>query len=92
MWSVNSFLFFEPGERLEKKDLKYGIIPTVIYGITVLMLNILKIKSGPYPFFYVYHQPVIVSILWFAGILGGMALIAEAGRRVRNHFSEVSHG
>ena len=90
--SCISFLFFEEGEPLSSKDLKYGIIPTIIYGAIVLMLNILRIKSGPYPFFYVYRQPVFMTILWLAGIIAGTALIAEAGRRFRNYISEAVHG
>ena len=90
--SCISFLFLEEGKHLSSSDLKYGIIPTIIYGAIVLMLNILRIKSGPYPFFYVYSQPVYMTILWLTGIIAGTALIAEAGRRFRNHISEAVYG
>ncbi len=90
--SCISFLFFEEVKHLSPGDLKYGIIPTIIYGAIVLMLNILRIKSGPYPFFYVYRQPVYMTILWLSGIVAGTALIAEAGRRFRNHIMEAVHG
>jgi hypothetical protein len=32
--------------------------------------------DGPYPFLHVYEQPVYMSIIWFAAILGGAYFMA----------------
>ena len=37
---------------------------------------IAKVIEGPYPFLYVYKQPVYMSVLWCVIILGGAYLIA----------------
>lgn len=69
--SVISFLFFESQIKLNKKHIFYSLIPTIIYGVIFLVLNILKIIEGPYPFFYVY------SMAWYSALLSllGVATI-----------------
>ena len=66
--SVISFLIFEPAIRLNKREIIWGIIPTIIYGVIIITLNILKIIIGPYPFFYVYNIPWYLTVLTCGGI------------------------
>jgi len=71
-----SFVFFEGGAPLEKKHVLYALIPTLVYGVVMLALNILRVVHGPYPFLYVYEQPVYMTALWYVAIFLGAYLIA----------------
>lgn len=73
---VISFLFFERGQELDKKYRFYAVIPTIIYAAAAILLNILKVMDGPYPFLHVCNQPVYISVLWCVVILGGAYLFA----------------
>jgi hypothetical protein len=41
-----------------------------------VILNVLKVLEGPYPFLYVYKQPWYVSVGWAVGIVGANFLYA----------------
>ena len=60
-----SFIFFDNLSKYDKSDIKYGLIHMGVYGIVLVILNILKVINGPYPFLMVYNQTIIVSIIWF---------------------------
>ncbi|MDD3795335.1 MAG: hypothetical protein PHE06_05065 [Lachnospiraceae bacterium] len=87
--SLISYIFFEGkmdnGRRTEsaKKDIMIAVLPTFIYAVIALILNIMKIMNGPYPFLHIYEQPVMVSVFWFVGILLGAALFAALIRFLR---------
>ena len=52
----------------KRNDNKYiPVIVTLVYGIVLITLNLLKVVDGPYPFLRVYNQSIFISILW--GIL-----------------------
>ncbi len=61
-------LIFFDNINVNKKDYLYSVSLTFIYALVLLVLNIVKILEGPYPFLYVYKQPVYMSVLWFAVI------------------------
>ena len=65
---------------LPLRDAAIAVIPTLIYAIIALILNLARRLDGPYPFLRVYRQPVSASAFWFAAILGGNYLIALAIR------------
>ena len=72
IFALVSYLFFENDFIPDVKSALIAMVPTLLYAIVATTLNILKIIEGPYPFLYVYEQPVFVSVLWFIGIpLGG---------------------
>lgn len=48
----------------------FGMAPAVFYEILSVTMNILRRWEGPYPFLYVYRQPVWVSIMWAVVMLG----------------------
>lgn len=72
-----SFLFFEPWPEYTPRKAAVALIPTVIYAAVTVTLNIAKVMEGPYPFLYVYKQPVYMSVIWVAVIIGGAYLIAR---------------
>lgn len=76
--STISFIFFEGDRRLnKKKTIYFALIPTFIYGLIMIVLNILKVVVGPYPFLMVYRQAWYMSIIWIIVILGGDYLISR---------------
>lgn len=73
-----SFIFFEGDRRLnKKKTIYFALIPTMIYGTILLVLNIAKIVVGPYPFLMVYAQAWYMVVIWLVVILVGDYLISR---------------
>ena len=75
--TVISFLCFEDYHDLTAKDASYAMIPTACYAVIMIVLNILHIVDGPYPYLRVYNQPVYMSVFWCFIILGGAYAIAR---------------
>lgn len=69
--SLLSLCILEKGNKITLRHSFYAMIPTLIYGVVAVVLNLLKVWHGPYPFLYVYEQPVYMSIIWAVVVLGG---------------------
>ena len=69
--SLISYVFFEEGSK--KKNI--GVIFTMIYATILIILNILSIVKGPYPFLEVKNQSPIMTVIWGLVIIGGSYLI-----------------
>ena len=67
---IISFILFAP-KVFTRKSALCAISFTLIYAIVAVLLNILRVWYGPYPFLLVYEQPIWASIAWSAGILLG---------------------
>lgn len=64
--SFVSFTLFEGDRRLnKKKTIWYALIPTVIYGIIMLVCNLTNTFTGPYPFMMINDNPVYVTVIVF---------------------------
>ena len=64
--SFVSFTIFEGDRRLnKKKTIWYALIPTVIYGIIMLVCNLTNTFTGPYPFMMINDNPVYVTVIVF---------------------------
>lgn len=74
--AIISFAIFDDIDIINYKQTILAMIPTCLYAIIIITLNILKIITGPYPFLKVYEQPVYISIIWFIVILIGAYIIA----------------
>ena len=74
--AIVSFLFMDPISQLNLSMVFIAWIPTVIYAIITVILNVLKVLEGPYPFLHVYKQPWYVSVGWAVGIVGANFLYA----------------
>ena len=48
---------------------------TLIYGTILIILNILKVVDGPYPFLKITSQSLFMSLLWGIIIIGGSYVI-----------------
>lgn len=71
------FLYFERHEFGGRKDVLWGLAPTGFYAVLALLMNILKWWHGPYPFLFVYEQPLWQTIGYAIVILGGGIGIAK---------------
>lgn len=78
-----SFLFFENDNMIMRKYTKIAVLPTIIYAVTAVILNVMHVMQGPYPFLMVYNQPVYMSVVWFVVIVGGAYLIACGIRKIK---------
>ena len=64
--SFVSFTLFEGDRRLnKKKTIWYALIPTVIYGIIMLVCNVSNTFTGPYSFMMINDNPVYVTVIVF---------------------------
>ncbi len=79
--AIASFLFVEK-QDVSRKDLIAAIIPTILYGAVMIVLNLLRVVVDPYPFLMVYYQPWYMSIIWIVLILGGAWLLAVMLRKM----------
>ena len=73
-----SFVLLERAPALPRRAVGRAMIPTLVYGGIMLAANVAKVYKGPYPFLYVYEQPLWTSCMWVMVILGGALLIAWA--------------
>ena len=76
--ALRSFVLLERAPALPRRAVGRAMIPTLVYGGIMLAANVAKVYKGPYPFLYVYEQPLWTSCMWVVVILGGALLIAWA--------------
>ena len=79
-----SFFVFEPVERLSKGEILKALIPTLVYALVTIILNLCRVIEGPYPFLMVYAQPWYASVIWCAVILGIAGLLAAGVLALHN--------
>ena len=75
--AIISFLAFAP-RIFSKKNTLRALSFTLAYAAVAITLNILRVWHGPYPFLFVYEQPIWASVAWSIGILLGAWGIARA--------------
>lgn len=86
--SILSYIFFELHTDLKVKHSLIATIPTLLYAIVTIILNILYIIHGPYPFLYVYEQSLLMSCIWFIVIVGGAFIVSMPIRILGKVFSK----
>lgn len=50
---------------------------TLAYGVVIMALNIIKVVEGPYPFLFVYRQPVWMTVVWSFVIVAVAYVVAR---------------
>ena len=63
------------------------VILTVIYGLTMMFLNVVGKIDGPYPFLRIRHQSRSASALWFFALIGIISAISFAVIFLAEHCS-----
>ena len=81
--SIITFIFFDEIETYNLKENIFSLSFTIIYAIVLIILNIVKIVDGPYPFLQIYNQSIIMSIVWAITILVITYIIALILRKLQ---------
>lgn len=90
---IVSTLFVDGDGALDQRAVPMAMVPTVLYAVVVIGLNIGRVLSGPYPFLMVYNQPWWASVLWTLGIVGGADALDHLLVAVKNRTaSRRNHG
>lgn len=69
LFSIISFMTIERGYKYKFGATSFVILPTLVYGIIMIILNIFGVVVGPYPFFMVYRFHWVIVTLWCAGVI-----------------------
>lgn len=75
---IGSFVLLDEGRDLAVADIRIALVPTIVYALVAIALNLARVIEGPYPFLRVYAQPVWASVLWVCLMMGGAAACAWA--------------
>lgn len=81
--SIISFIFFDQLESYTVIDNILSTLVTIFYGIIIIILNIIKIVDGPYPFLKIYNQPLLITLIWAFLIIGMSYIIALIIRKLK---------
>jgi hypothetical protein len=87
MISFVSLVFLEKNSGIKPFHALIAAVPTFLYGTVTMLLNILRVMEGPYPFLLVYQQPWYASVMWYVLIIGlayGIAALTGMLIRKRN--------
>ena len=64
-----SFVLLEREPRLPRSTVRWALLPTLVYGSIIMVLNVQRKVDGPYPFLQVYNQSILATVLWVAALL-----------------------
>ena len=56
--------------KIMEQNKVYGVGAVVLYAIIMVILNIIRVIEGPYPFLKVLKQPIYITIMWGIIIIG----------------------
>ena len=79
-----TFIFFDKVSIQGLKDNMYAMLFTIVYGIILVILNLIKVVDGPYPFLHLYTNPVYISVIWFIVLLGGAFILSMLLEMAKN--------
>ncbi|MBR1376421.1 MAG: hypothetical protein IJ565_01210 [Bacilli bacterium] len=85
-----TFVFFDDLGTYNRKDNIIGILITQIYAAVLIILNIVNVVSGPYPFLMVRDQSILASTAWFIGIFVIEYMIALGVRIFQGKFNKAT--
>ena len=69
LYALIGSVVLERGSYYHFKITSFVILPTLLYGIIMLVLNIFKVVVGPYPFFMVYNFNWFITTIWCVGVI-----------------------
>ncbi len=81
--ALAAFLFFDDLDIKGNTDSLWAMGFTFAYSVVIIILNLIKVVDGPYPFLHLYSNPIYVSIMWFIILECGtfaLAKILEIGK------------
>lgn len=87
--SIFSFVLFERECEFSKKDIYISLIPTVVYGVVIVLLNLFKVIAGPYPFLHFYKFKWYQTTFCLLGVFLGCIIISIGFYKIRNKRTQV---
>ena len=81
--SLISYVFWEKHSTLWM----FPVALTILYGLTMMFLNVIGKIDGPYPFLRIRHQSRTASALWFFALIGIISAISFAVIFLAEHCS-----
>ena len=75
-------MFLEGSAELDKKENLKALIPTLIYAVIAIALNLARVIYGPYVFLKVYEQGVLMTFVWIvliSALVYGIAFLLKLG-------------
>lgn len=84
---IVTFILFDDLKKYTIKDNIYGLSFTIVYSVVLIILNILGMVSGPYPFLMVKEQTLLINIMWTITLLSMAYFIAYLLRKLYNKFN-----
>lgn len=81
-----SFVFLEEEYSLPSYSRKAALSLTLLYTFVLVIMNIIGIIVGPYPFLRVTVQPIWQSVLWFIALFAGFYFLANGLYMLANKF------
>ena len=85
---IVSFVLFDNMSVFKRIDSIKGISITILYAVVLIILNIVDLVNGPYPFLMVKNQSIFISIIWFIVIIGLTYIIAFVLRKLHLIFNK----
>ncbi len=85
--AVIAFVGFDEVGKLSKEDTKRSMIWTIVYAFLMIVLNIVGVIEGPYPFLMVLKQPIYMSLIWLFVIIGSALGLSTLLRIIKNRRS-----
>ena len=74
-----SCIFVDEGKAVENFKVTFlGFIPTFLYATISVILNIMRVWVGPYPFLKVYENGAVASVIWVF-VMFGFSFLLCAG-------------
>ena len=85
---IITFIFFDDINKYDKKDSLIAISFTIIYAVVLIILNLVNVIEGPYPFLRVRYQSVFASIMWLILIPGLSYLLSYELRKLNYRYNK----
>ncbi|MBQ9648684.1 MAG: hypothetical protein IJV43_10045 [Oscillospiraceae bacterium] len=85
---VLSFALLDRVSLPDRRVTLWAVAPTLLYAFVTIVLNAARLLRGPYPFLYVYEQPLYMSVVWCAVICGLAWVLAFLVWRLALRLSE----
>ncbi|MBP3765861.1 MAG: hypothetical protein J6G98_01595 [Bacilli bacterium] len=85
-----TFILFDYIKPLDIVDNFIGLIFTLIYSLILIILNLLEVVTGPYPFLMVKEQSISMSIAWSISLFVLSYMIALSLRvLIKKHYDKI---
>jgi hypothetical protein len=74
--AIVSFIFFEHDSKMHWAKSFWGLLPTVVYAVALVLLILFMNFDAPYPMLDVKNNTVTQDVIWGAGMVVGTYVLA----------------